>query len=232
MGVILGLSWAFLSYLQLSWHIFCPSWAKSGPRVSISKPSCPSSLLLAAVMYDKNGTPSRRDADFRKMLFVLSLAAARAPGMPKTGSKKAKMAPRWPQDGPKMAPRWPQDGPEMAPRWSLKLQDCPRWLQEGSKKAKMAPSWPQDGPKMAPRWPNDGPTMAPRWPKSALDGFKKVPRKLSWPQVHPARELKPDMANHRPQQYEVTTGSLKDPGDAPRRFQVLSNHFRGSAAVA
>ena len=166
LGVTLGLSWVFLSYLQLSWHMFCPSWANSGPRVSISKPSCPSSLLLAAVMYDKNGTPSWRDADFRKMVFVLSRAAARAPGMPKTGSKKAKMAPRWPQDGHRMAPRWPQDGPEMAPRWSLKLQDCPRWLQEGSKKAKMAPSWPQDGPKMAPRWPKEGPRShqdGPRW---------------------------------------------------------------------
>ena len=102
-----------------------------------------------SLRHGKNGTPSRREANFHQNV-------------------------RCQKDGPKMAPRSPkmaQDGPNMASRW---LQDgfktahmAPRWLQDG-------PQWPLHGPKMAPdglrrplggpRWPKTG----PKWPQDGL----------------------------------------------------------------
>ena len=38
----------------------------------------------------------------------------------------AKMAPRWPQNGPRMAPRWPQDGPQEI----RASRDTEKWLQK------------------------------------------------------------------------------------------------------
>ena len=38
----------------------------------------------------------------------------------------AKMAPRWPQNGPRVAPRWPQDGPQEI----RASRDTEKWLQK------------------------------------------------------------------------------------------------------
>ena len=46
----------------------------------------------------------------------------------------------------KVAPRWPQDGPNIA-------QDRPTIPHDSPK---IAPGWPQDRPKVAPRWPQRG----------------------------------------------------------------------------